>query len=134
MYTCKFFEIEELVHPQVFQDRGYKAWMLLDKGLLMAIDRLRERFGPMIINNWKFGGERKWSGLRNPDCPDYSQYSQHTFGRAFDILFTETSVDDVRRYILNHEDEFPEIGGVELNTSWLHIDGRNAEGIRTFTK
>jgi hypothetical protein len=133
MYQCKYFKIQELVPPEVFEKRGYKSWELMDQKMLIVIDRLRDMFGPMIINNWHIGGERKWSGLRTPDSPYYSPYSQHTFGRAFDIIFTEAGIDDVRRYILNHESEFPEIGGVELDTSWLHIDGRNANGIRTFT-
>ena len=131
-YACRHFIIEELVPPIVFNARGILAWELLDAGMLRVLDRLRDKFGPMTINNWKWGGSREWSGLRIPISPYYSQYSQHSFGRAFDIVFQDVDVNTVREYILNNQYEFPEIGGVELETSWLHIDGRNYEGIKTF--
>jgi hypothetical protein len=132
MYRCKNFTIEELVPQYVYIQRGEKAWELLDEKMLRTLDRLRDHFGRMKINDWVWSGERQWSGLRTPDSPFYSPYSQHTFGRAFDILFLDAETDEVRGYILEHPGEFPEIGGVELGVSWLHIDGRNHAGIKTF--
>jgi len=132
MYTCEHFDIEELVSKETFKDRGLNSWELLDTGMLKVLDRLRKRFGKMTINNWKWGGDRNWSGLRTSDSPYFSKYSQHSFGRAFDCLFHDVTVDEVREYILTHPEEFPEIGGVELGTSWLHIDGRNYKGIKVF--
>jgi hypothetical protein len=114
--------------------RGNKAWELLDEGMLRAIDRLRGRFGRMVVNDWHRGGEREWSGIRLPGSPFYSQYSQHTYGRAFDMICLDADVDEVRGYILAHPNEYPEIRGVELGTSWLHVDGRNFDGIKTFRR
>lgn len=132
MYRCKNFSIEELVPQYVYLQRSENAWELLDEQLLRAIDRLRDRFGRMKINDWKWGGERQWSGLRTPESPFYSLYSQHTYGQAFDILPLDAEVDEVRGYILEHPEEFPEIGGIELGVNWLHVDGRNYSGIKTF--
>ena len=132
MYICEHFGIEELVPKEVFKKRGNKAWELLDESALMTIDKLRDKFGSMTINNWKWGGDRNWSGLRTSDSPYYSAFSQHSFGRAFDIIFKSVTTDEVRNYILDNPDEFPFISGIEMGTSWLHIDTRNTNRIKKF--
>jgi len=132
MYKCEHFIIQELVPPAVYSDRGNKAWELLDPAALFTLDSLRDRFGVITVNNWHLGGDRQWSGLRTPDSPYYSKYSQHTFGRAFDCLFTSTTAEDVRQTILANPEDFPEITSMELGTSWLHFDVRNCIKIKTF--
>jgi len=133
MYKCKYFKIQELVPKHVYEARGDKAWELLDKDALRMLDGLREAFGVMTVNNWHIGGERNWSGLRTSDSPYYSPYSQHTFGRAFDCIFTSRTAQQVRQAILNNRDDFPLVMGMELDTSWLHVDTRNTYRIKTFT-
>lgn len=132
MIKAKYFKIEELVDKKTFNIRGERAWQLIDDRLIYSIDSLREKFGPITINNWNSGGDREWSGLRTVDSPYYSRYSQHTFGRAADLLFSNADVEEVRKYILANKDLFPYITGVELGTSWLHIDIRNATQYYTF--
>ncbi len=133
MYKCKYFSITELVSPDVYEARGDKAWSLLDDRALKTLDTIREKFGPTTVNSWSWNGPRKWSGLRTPDSPDYRKYSQHTYGRAFDCIFKDTTAEEVREYILANQEEFPHIGGIELGTSWLHFDTRNNEGDTIFT-
>ena len=101
-YKCKHFLIEELVPPKVYADRGRKAWELIDVRILKTIDMLRDKYGQMTINNWKWAGSREWSGLRTPNSPYYSPYSQHTFGRAVDIIFKDKTAEEVRQDILNN--------------------------------
>jgi hypothetical protein len=134
MYTCNHFAIHELVPPHVYHNRGEKAWELLDERLLMTLDRLRDRYGPMTVNNWYWGREREWSGLRTKDSPYYSDFSQHSFGRAADCLFRDHTAEDVRQDILAHADDpaFEMIGSLELGVSWLHFDVRNCERIKTY--
>ena len=81
-YKCKHFKIQELVSKQVYKDRGQKAWQLLDIHLLMTIDNLRNNHGRIIVNDWHRGGKNESRGLRTPDSPHYSTYSQHRFNRA----------------------------------------------------
>lgn len=133
MYKCAHFRIEELVPQHVFEDRGQQAWMLLDSAALIALDALREKFGPITVNNWVWGGDRQWSGLRTAQSPFGSQYSQHRFGRAFDCLFRDTTAEEARQYILANPCEFPLITSMELGTSWLHFDTRNCDRIMTYT-
>jgi hypothetical protein len=133
MYKCNHFSIQELVGPEVYKDRGAKAWELLDNRLLKTIDQLRERFGECVINNWSFGGGYSESGLRTPASKHYRPYSQHTFGRAADCKF-KVDVEIIRQYILSNPDVFEFINFVELDTpGWLHIDVRNTKRIATWS-
>ena len=132
-YRCKYFTIQELVSKKTYDERGEKAWQLLDANMLIMIDNVRDIFGRMIINNWNISGNREWSGLRTPDSPFYSTYSQHSFGRAFDMIPIDANVHNVRQYIIENPHRFKHIGGIENGVPWLHIDGRNYDGILQFT-
>jgi len=134
MYTCKHFRIQELVPPAIYDARGEKAWELLDERLLITLDKLRDRYGPVTVNNWHSGRDREWSGLRTKDSPFYSPTSQHSFGRAADCLFSHTDAESVRQEILAAPDDasFKLIGSIELGVSWLHVDVRNCERIKAF--
>ncbi|MCP3898619.1 MAG: hypothetical protein GY707_02670, partial [Desulfobacteraceae bacterium] len=123
MYKCDHFDIHELVPQAVLRDRGDKAWELLDERVLIILDRLRVRYGKMTVNNYHWGGNRMWSGLRTPNSPYYRTYSQHSFGRAVDCLFDEKSAEEVRQDILANPDDpdFELIGSIELDVSWLHF-------------
>ena len=44
-YKAKKFTIEELVPEVVFNDRGQKAWQLIDNRLIANLDSLREQVG-----------------------------------------------------------------------------------------
>jgi len=133
MYKCKHFKIQELVPQHVYEARGDKAWELLDTNALITLDLIRDAFGVTTVNNWHTGGERNWSGLRTSDSPYYSPYSQHSFGRAFDCIFSSRTTSQVRQAILNNRDEFPLLTAIELDTNWLHFDCRNTHRIKTFT-
>lgn len=134
MYKCEHFIIQELVSPETYNVRGDKAWELLDVTMLMTLDRLRDRYGKMIINNWKWGGNRKWSGLRIPESPYYSTYSQHSFGNAADVIFGSVTAEAVRKEILENPDDhaFEFITSIELEVFWLHFDCRNVERVLTY--
>ena len=133
IHTARDFIIVELVPPQVYQDRGEKAWELVDARVVITLDQLRERFGPITVNNLLSGGNRMRSGLRTKGCPYGTEYSQHQFGRAADCLFSKVTTEKVRQSIFYSPDDFPFINSVELGTSWLHFDVRNCNRIKTYT-
>lgn len=122
----KYFKITELVDKETYSIRGELAWELIDNHLIITIDKLKEKFskGTITINSWMWNGDREWSGLRTTKSPDYSKYSQHTFGRAIDCIFSDYTTKEVREYIINNKEEFPFVKGIEI-ASWLHIDVRN---------
>lgn len=134
LYIPKFFKIQELVPQHVYNERGDKAWELLDPLLLDSADAIRRMFGPMTVNNWHVGGSREWSGLRTEHSPYGTMYSQHRFGRALDMIPHDVPVDVVRKYIVDNSNEFPLITGIELDVNWLHIDVRNSKGVKLFGK
>lgn len=133
MYRCQHFKIQELVPPNVFNQRGNAAWELLDANALITLDALRSHFGRAICNDYSFGGKRQWSGLRTADSPYYSPYSQHSFGRAFDLIFLDAKTEEVREEIIRLRDKkFPLINGLELDVSWIHFDVRNHSPLKLF--
>jgi len=137
MYKPDHFIIQEYISPGLFEELALKgrlssAWELFDERLLRLDDQLRNRFGPITINNWHIGGNRHWSGLRTPDSPYYSKTSQHSFGRASDKKFADVEEEYVQEYILANPNEFPLLNSLELGVSWVHSDVRNCERIKTY--
>lgn len=134
MYKCKYFNIKELVSEGTYKRRGEKAWQLLDDRMLQTIDLLREKYGSVTINDWSWGGNNHWRGLRTSDSPYYSTYSQHSFGRAADLIFKDVTAEAVRVDILANPNDaaFQFINSLEENTSWLHFDVRNCKRVLTY--
>jgi hypothetical protein len=138
MYKCKHFGIKELVSPNIYNMHGDKAWGVIDERILRTIDALRERFGSCTVNDWSWGGKFEHSGFR-----DESYYkstdaylksrSQHKYGRAMDCKFKNHKAHEVRKYIIQNQDEFPYVTFIEtgplkngVDMSWVHIDVRNS--------
>jgi hypothetical protein len=133
MYKCKHFKIYELVPRKIYEALGEKAWSLLDSRALEMLDKIREYAGPLIVNTWYWDGGREWSGLRTPESPYYGPFSQHTYGRAFDCIASQKATEELREHILNNQEEFPYIRGIELGVSWLHFDVGNRPGDVIYT-
>jgi len=132
------FKIYELVPVKLYNMVHEDVlWQMFDPRLLETVDTIKEKFskGTMVINSYKWGGSRGWSGLRTKDSSYYSPTSQHSLGKAIDAVFSMYDVNEIRQYILDNPEEFPHIGGIELNVDWLHIDVRpRVNGkIKTFT-
>ena len=134
----KLFRIQEVVPEHIYNLRGEKAWELIDDRLIQTMDTLKTIFpeGSMTINNWLWGGNRNWSGLRTPDSPDYSETSQHSSGRAFDCVFSDYDEATVRKFIIDNPQMFIHVTGIEDfdGMTWVHVDVRNTAdgGIRVF--
>jgi len=132
-YKSKYFKIEELVPKELYEKHSEnELWSMLDDRLLKDLDKLKEVFdkGTMTINNWKWGGNRNWSGIRTEGSPYYSSGSMHSFGKAFDIIFSDYGAEEVRKHIKEHKEEFPAIKGLEHKKngepiSWVHLDTKD---------
>ena len=139
MYKCEHFGIAEITPPALHAKFGEKLWSLFDERLLMTLDALRKQFGTCTINDWSWGGAYKDSGLRDENFYSSTQAylnsrSQHKYGRAADCKFKNVSAQEVRKYILQHPEQFPYITFIEcapLNNgsdmNWVHIDVRNGD-------
>lgn len=131
-YIPRFFSLEELIYPELLQEHdgaGLAFWLTLDARALITLDRLRARYGPIIVNDWHVGGHYKHSGLRPMDCSEGAALSQHKFGRAFDCKFVRADVRDVIQEIITDPTQgtFEHITRIEdvPGMTWLHFDVGN---------
>lgn len=137
-YKPKYFTIQELVNPRFLEEMTEEqVWALLDDNALEMLDALREKFGPITVNNWSFGGRFKDSGLRHPESKVGAKGSAHKQGKAFDCKFSKAKLSDVHAYILENQAEFPKIKRLEClsaTPTWLHFDTRDSgrPGIHVF--
>ena len=133
-YVSRHFKLEEYLPPSLFEELRrtntlWKGWLLLDERLLRTDDALRDKFGALVINDWYRGGSRDECGLRVPGMAHYSITKQHAYGRASDKISKTLSGADMRRYILEHQDDFPLLTCMEDKVTWLHTDHRNCQRI-----
>ena len=127
----KHFCIEEFVPQHIYEDLGDDAIEEMNPKIIEVADTLRELTEvPLTINNWKWGGNRNWSGLRDETSPYYSATSQHTVGNAIDIVNKRFSAYRLRRFILENEELFPDVTFLECGISWLHVDVRPGNDIK----
>lgn len=127
----KHFRIEELVPESVFNARGEKAIQLFDANAIRLLEWMRERYGPCQINDWHRGGQFSQSGLRTVEfygSPDkyFASFSQHKYGRAFDMKFSGKTAVEVRE---DMKIQWPSSGlgfsvSMESDVTWVHVDTR----------
>ena len=128
-YIPKHFKVQEFVDPDTYKVRGDAAISVMDWRILWTADAIREYFTvPLIINNWCYGGDRQWSGIRYSNSPNYSQFSQHTYGRAIDFIIKGVDASNIRKEIINKPNEkaFQYITTLEdfSGMGWIHLDCR----------
>ncbi len=132
MQRIKFsdhFYLDELVPKEIYMLFYEKSIMFLDPRTKDIIEGVRNYFGvPIVINNWWTGGNRHESGFRLPSTSTGALYSQHKFGRAFDMVFPpKTDYEKIRQTIRERYDSFKKMGitTIEAGTQgWLHVDCR----------
>jgi len=134
MYKCEHFAIHELVPKHIYEKRGEKAWELLNPLMLITLDRLRERYGSMRMNNYHWGKDDQWRGLRTPDSKYYSETSKHSQGNAADPIFSKVTAEQVRQDMEDHPDWdcFEFITEIELGISWFHFACSNCVPIKKY--
>jgi hypothetical protein len=131
MFRPKYFELYEMLpeslYNEYFKERGEKLWALFDERLLRTMDHLRERYGPLVANDWKWGGGNQYRGWRPTNSLIGATFSQHKYGRAGDLKPVNTTAAAIRGDILNapNHPDFQFITGIEMNVSWLHISVQN---------
>jgi len=122
---CKYFIVQEFVSEDMLTIYGEDlCWGFMDWRILRMADRLRKDFGPMICNDWFFGGTRSQCGLRQAGMPHYKPGSQHTFGRALDLFSMDYAADEIRDAIKKDRKRYKDVTGLEEGVTWLHIDCR----------
>ena len=122
---CKWFEIKELIPPDIY-DKSIEEelWCLIDDNLKEVLDFIREYIvkAPLTCNNWHIGGERVASGYRDQNCPVGAKHSQHKEGRAADLICSKYTAEQMRQMILDKQDMLPYPVRIEDGVNWLHVD------------
>lgn len=136
-YRPPSFDLRELVAPRIHVRFGDAAWFLLNENALRSLQALREKFGPIVVNNWHTGGSFRESGLREQDTTTGAPKSAHKRGEAFDCKPKACTVRDMYEYVLSHEEEFPLVRRVEnikATLTWFHFDvvEHPGSGIKVF--
>jgi hypothetical protein len=137
MQKCKYFKIQELVHPDFLKMTDEDTlWKIFDIFLLSAIDLMRDFYKtPIIIN----GGGLVDCGLRLPDSKTGAKFSAHKYGRAFDLHFESIEkqglskpdkikcYNEVREQIMRGDTKDSRFNWLNFETDiyWLHIDTFN---------
>jgi hypothetical protein len=134
MSRPKYFTIHELADPAIIANHGEAAtWAMLDASIFPALDWLRDKFGPILINGRGFTE----SGLRRSDTATGSPRSAHKLGKAYDLkpLTKGVTVQQMYAFIIANESEALANGITELEDirdttranqygGWLHISCR----------
>ena len=135
MNIQKYFKLQELVCPDVYRKYGDRAWSFFDPRLLETLFFLREKIGrPFVVNNWKIGGKFSQRGLRCNLCDlnkkatlnDRVYMSAHSQGQGVDFDVKGMQAHEVRKLIIEIQEELPYPIRLENNVSWVHLDVRDA--------
>ena len=136
MYQCEFFGIKELVPPDI-HDQAHSdtiLWMMFNRDVLFIADMLRDKYGRAYVNDWEWGGSNTLRGFRPFNTDVGSDFSQHKFANALDMIFPDADIYKIRQDIIDRKYKFMQkITGLELNIPWLHFDCRNYSELLTFT-
>jgi hypothetical protein len=141
LYKPKYFALQELVCPHVFNAFGVRAWSFFDERLLMTMDFLRDQWGvPIYVNNWDMpAATRKRLGLPLFDerggrciqcdlvkkaCTEGRVYcSSHIRFQASDFTVQNMTSSKVSLWLVSNYALLPFPIRVEKGTKgWTHID------------
>lgn len=136
-YRTRHFGLQELVAPEIYKERGERAWELLDPQALYTLDCLRDEFGPLTVNDYEWGGKYKYSGMRPMGAGHASaggvaigaKWSAHKFGIGFDVKPKLVTVQEMYAEILKRAAaKFPYLRvleNIKATPTWIHFDCRN---------
>jgi hypothetical protein len=124
-YRPEHFSIKELVPEELYNSLSEQAlWNLFSEKSLRMLDWIKDKYpkGSITINDWSWGGQFSDSGFRIKQSDYYSENSLHSTGEAFDLKFSDYTINEVRDD-LEFVTYSPFIRRVEKGTpTWLHID------------
>lgn len=130
----KYFQITELVCPDVYKKFNERAWQFLDTDALYVLLILRESIlcRPMYINNYGRGITQR--GLRCNKCQLVKEkatvyLSQHIFGKAWDFTVDGMTAEQARQKIKKEASKLPCPVRLEKDKTWVHIDTMQQYGV-----
>jgi len=136
-----YFKLEEIVCPHVYNTYGEAAWSFFDPRLIETLEKIRERINrPIMINNWKEGGQYSQRGFRCIKCElvqdairDGRLYvSPHMTGQGVDFDVQGMVAEEVRQWIIKNQNILPWPVRMEAGVSWVHMDVRGKDDKKVY--
>ena len=128
----KYFDIRELVCPDVFNEFGEKAWQFFDFQFLETVLCLRTQVHKkeMFVNNWLYKGTFTQRGLRCNICTlVYDKtitkkiyMTAHANGAALDYDVKCQTAEQSRQQVKECAYLLPNKVRLEKNVNWVHLD------------
>jgi len=134
----RYFIIQELVGPEVYQKHGNSSWFVLSTELLETILFIREKKGKeMTVNTWHKGGRFSQRGHRanvqeivqKKTVEGILYTSAHPLGQAVDFTFKGETAEETRMWLIEIQDELPHKIRLEhkyvstrIPITWVHLD------------
>ena len=146
----RHFAAQEVIDPITYARHGDEAVvMYMDHRLMLFIDWLWEKLDSngykrgktsIIINNYKWGGPRKWSGTRLPESEWYSDWSAHSWGKGVDMQIAHWEPLHIHKLIKAHWEEIKRETGLtglrlehsDCTANWVHADTMHDDGLYIF--
>ena len=91
----------------------------INPNLIKSDQMLRDKFGPVTLNDWWDGGRFQFRGWRPTWYKEGGELSDHREGNASDKVFKNFDAKVIRDYI---KENYVSLGItiIEDNVSWLH--------------
>lgn len=127
----KYFDLDELVCPHIYNKFGDFAWSFFDPRLLITVDILRIYIDKSIyVNNWMVHGDFSQRGCRCIQCQLVKDaikkgilyVSPHMRFQAADMDITGYTAEEARQWIVTNQNIFPYNIRLEKDVTWVHLD------------
>jgi hypothetical protein len=130
--VSKDFDVREFVSPQTWNKWGWKSAWFNDPFVYHVAQLLKDHSGgeTVTINNWLWGGVRKYSGYRPPGSGVGSNESDHGRGWAEDVQISNFTPREVlEKLILPNLEEYKNAGlttieDLSITKTWNHLSCR----------
>lgn len=123
MYKPKYFNTQELVSKELYDQLGELCLNLFSPHTLRVLDQIRSAYNePLVINNWHNGGNYSQSGLRALNCPIGAKNSKHKQAIAFDLK--TGNINRLQEFLKRTSENFfiSRIENYEHTPTWVHIE------------
>jgi hypothetical protein len=122
------FWASEVLPSEAFSLDPISFNQMITPFLRIVPEQIRSIVGrPIIINNWKTGGQYRESGYRNPKTSTGAGKSYHKIGYAIDVKVPGMSTQEIYAYLYAQRERVPMITTYERlsdTPNWNHFDCR----------
>lgn len=127
MKVSNNFVLSEFCHPTIYNHPsiGVRCIDWLNCQLIPTVQLIRDDMGPLIINDWEWGGNYVDSGLRVFNDNKYAALSSHKGGNCVDLKPQKVSCAELYYHILNNQHKYPHISrleNIEYTPTWVHVE------------